>query len=157
MLLHDRGLQNGFGLVAGSLATSLETLSGKFVEALPAWQSRLDYSLDSADALEQFVDAMLATGDPISEQLLMGISAYLGETFIRNFGGDWAAMPSGPTPNDPGILWRELGVLPFEKVRKRVALGVAHSLAFFLREFEDSAALPSDQREGRWRRFVRKT
>ena len=155
-VLDSRGVIGHYALMAGSLQDSLRTLSERFVEALPAWRPHLDYSLDSGDVLDQFIDEMLATGDPISDRLIMGIGAYLGETFIRNLGGSWAAMPSGPTPDDPGIKWQGLNVLPFEKVRKRIELGPTHSLGFFLRECQDSAAVPPDQRAGRLRRFSRK-
>jgi hypothetical protein len=144
-----------YACVAGTIDDSLRALAGRFVDSTAAWQQYFDYSIDSGDALDRFIDVMVDTGDPVSDLLLMGMGAYLGETFIRNLGGSWAAMPSGPTPNDPGIQWKDLGVLPFEKVRKRVALGPTHSLGFFLRETADSAALSSDDRTGRWRRFRR--
>ena len=141
--------------MTGSLAESLHALAERFVSKTGRLQSSFDFSLDSGDALDQFIDLMLATGDPISDLVVLGMGAYLGETFIRNIGGSWVAMPKGPTPEDPGIEWKGLWVLPFEKVRKRIAVGSAHSIGFFLREMHDSAGLPAADRDGRWTRFRR--
>jgi hypothetical protein len=66
------------------------------------------------------------------------------------------AIPKGPTPDDPGIMLNGLWVLPFEKVRKRIALGPTNSIAFFVQELAQSAELPASEREGRWSRFRRK-
>ncbi len=120
-----------------------------------AWRSHFDYSLGSGEALDQFIELMIGAGDPLSDALVMGMGAYLGETFIRNLGGEWAAMPSGPTPEDPGIEWNGLEVFPYEKVRKRIALGPEHSVAYFLRETADTAHLDPSARASRWRRFRR--
>ena len=62
-------------------------------------------------------------------------------------------MPDGPTPNDPGLILNGLAVLPFEKVRKRIALGPTNSIGFFVQELVQVAPLDQTARDTRWGRL----
>lgn len=142
--------------MAANLADSLAALAQKFVEGAGGWREYFDYSLASGAAIDRFVELLLSTGDPISELMQMGMGAYVGEVIRRNVGGEWMAIPQGPTPDDPGIMLNGLAVLPFEKVRKRIALGPTNSVEFFVQELAGSASLPAADREARWSRFRRR-
>lgn len=140
----------------GTLGDSLAVLADRFRENAGGWKEYFDYSVRSAIALDNFIDLLLGTGDPIPDLHQMGMGAYLGEVVRRRVGGEWVAMPKGPTPGDPGLLINGISVLPFEKVRKRVALGSSNSLGYFVQELTTSIGLPSAERESRWSKYRRK-
>jgi hypothetical protein len=145
-----------YAWVPEALGDTLSTFAEMFREKAGGWKEHLDYSIASANAVDNIVDLLLKDGDSISDDAQMAIAAYVGEIIRRNIGGEWIAMPDGPTPNDPGLSLNGVGVLPFEKVRKRVALGPTNSVGFFVEELAQSANLPRPQRAARWSRFRRK-
>ena len=131
-------------------------LAEKWRENTGGWTGHFDYSVESAVALDNFIDLLLSTGDPISDLQQMGMGAYVGEILRRNVGGEWIAMPEGPTPDDPGLSLNGVGILPFEKIRKRVALGPSNSVGYFVQEMVSSVDLPAPERDARWSRFRRR-
>lgn len=142
--------------VPKTLGDSLAALAGKWRENAGGWSQYFDYSVESAVVVDNFIDRLLSTGEEISDLQQMGIGAYVGEVIRRSTGGEWVAMPKGPTPGDPGLQINGVSVLPFEKVRKRIALGASHSVGYFVQEFVATVGLPTPERETAWSKFRRK-
>jgi hypothetical protein len=53
------------------------------------------YSLASATVGDNFVDLLSGTGDRISDVMMMGMGAHVGEVIRLKVGGDWVAIHNG--------------------------------------------------------------
>jgi hypothetical protein len=101
-----------------------------------------DYSEQSVEQLESFVDRLWDPNAPPSEaeldSLTKLIGAYLGEVMIRNVGGHWAWSPDRNMPaieTDQGS-WAYV----LDKVYKRQVAGSEESLVEFYEAFKTRAS-----------------
>jgi hypothetical protein len=112
--------QSDFQQEAGSFLSIMDEM---------APQVRLDYSVDSLQRLEQFINEHF---DPpgskfVDDTLLKGIGCYVGEVIIRHLGGHWNEEGK-PEINDIGAI--EV-IYPIEKTKTRFESGRQESLAWY--------------------------
>jgi hypothetical protein len=92
---------------ADETASWVASAEGFVAGAAPERAARLDFTWRSLSEVDLLIDALTASGDPISLKTRMGLASYVGEVLIRHFGGRWAT----------GEHFGE--VLPPEKTAKR--------------------------------------
>jgi hypothetical protein len=73
------------------LDNTFQHAADSFVKMTGQLGIEFDYSRDSVGKLEDFIDALVSSGDPITEPLLVVIGAYFGEVGRRAHGGSWQA------------------------------------------------------------------
>ena len=138
------------------LVDAMQALADKFIERAGALRRQFDYTVASAYAADQFLDVLIGSGEAVPDDLARNIGAYVGEVIRRNVGGEWVAMPQGPSSDEPGVSVNGLVLLPFEKVRKRINLGTSNSLGFFVEELVQSGFTPPPGPEKRRSGFRRR-
>jgi hypothetical protein len=97
------------------------------------FQANLDYSAKSLDEIDRIIEHGWPNGPPkLLDPVVLAFGAYVGETFRRLEGGEWAWH------DQFGFSVQKLGgtgtqIFPFAKVTKRFMNGTEDSIGFYYR------------------------
>ncbi|MEQ8820161.1 MAG: hypothetical protein RLY93_07925 [Sumerlaeia bacterium] len=110
----------------------------------------LDYSRESLVELDRIISEMWPEKPPaMLEQMILGMGAYLGETMVRNLGGQWVyEQDYGFVIVLKGQEGEEMKSLPMNRVHKRFVNGMEDSLSFFYDKFEQAQKEGLDSIQG---------
>ena len=136
------GKEDGVETSPHTLAEDIPKASAWVAEALNSSGYKADYTLESLQEIDRFFDEQQTEGGILSKNrgsILFSLGAYIGETAIKLYGGQWHTDDSDPQGEitisvklaNGTVIW------PVQKCMKRYQNGAEDSLYAYLLALND--------------------